>query len=41
MSVNSLCKQLKDELAMKDQLDSFDMLISLAIRLVNRMWDWC
>lgn len=34
---NGLCEQLKDELAVKDQSNSLDMMISLAIQLDNRM----
>lgn len=33
--------QVKNELSLKDESDSLDMLISLGIRLDNRMWEWC
>lgn len=35
--LNGLGEQLKNELAMKDESDSLDMLISLTIQLDNRI----
>lgn len=39
--LNGLCEQLKDELTSHDESTNFDTIVSLAIRLDNRLCERC